>query len=131
MKKSTYLLIENYMISYMKDSAHDKEHIYRVLFNAMEIAKHEKDVNYDILICSCLLHDIGRSDQFENPNLSREFSNGLPEKMKPFWEPNMYAWHSAEWWQNLWQNFSLLWVFLPFGTQIKFKMTTYNHILFG
>ena len=69
MKRDTYLLIENYMLSCMKDSAHDEEHIYRVLYNAMEIAKHEKDVDYDILICACLLHDIGRQEQLKNPKL--------------------------------------------------------------
>lgn len=43
-----------------------------------------------------------------SPGLSREFSGGLPEKMKPFWEPNMYAWHSAEWWQKLWNKSGLV-----------------------
>lgn len=69
MKKDTYLLIEKYMISCMEDSAHDREHIYRVLYYAMEIAKHEKKVDYDVLICACLLHDIGRKEQFENPDV--------------------------------------------------------------
>jgi uncharacterized protein len=31
MDKKTYQLIEDYMLSCMGDSAHDKEHIYRVL----------------------------------------------------------------------------------------------------
>lgn len=70
MNKETYTLLENYMLTCMEDSAHDKEHIYRVLYNALEIAKTERNVNYDILITSCLLHDIGRKDQFENPSLS-------------------------------------------------------------
>lgn len=69
MKRETYLLIENYMLSCMTDSAHDKEHIYRVLYNAMEIAKQEQNVDYDVLICACLLHDIARKEQFENPDL--------------------------------------------------------------
>lgn len=69
MKKDTYLLLENYMLSCMRDSAHDKEHVYRVLYNAMEIAKHEECVDYDVLICACLLHDIGRNEQSENPKL--------------------------------------------------------------
>lgn len=69
MKKETYRLIENYMRSCMGDSAHDQEHINRVLYNALDIAKTEKDVNYDILIAACLLHDIGRKEQFENPAL--------------------------------------------------------------
>ena len=57
------------MLSCMEDSAHDKEHIYRVLYHALEIAKTESNVDYDILISSCLLHDIGRSEQFKNPSL--------------------------------------------------------------
>lgn len=69
MNKQTYTLLENYMLSCMKDSAHDKEHIYRVLYLALDIAKTEKHVDYDVLIASCLLHDIGRQEQFENPNL--------------------------------------------------------------
>lgn len=69
MKKEDYTLIENYMLSCMKDSAHDKEHIYRVLYNALDIASTEENVNYDILIGACLLHDIGRKEQFENPSL--------------------------------------------------------------
>ncbi len=69
MKRDTYLLLENYMCSCMRDSAHDKEHVYRVLFHAMEIAKTEENIDYDVLICACLLHDIGREEQFENPKL--------------------------------------------------------------
>ena len=69
MKKSTYSLIENYMLSCMEDSAHGEDHIYRVLYNALEIAKTEQGVDYDVLICACLLHDIGRKEQFENPAL--------------------------------------------------------------
>lgn len=69
MTKETYDLIENYMLSCMEDSAHDKEHIYRVLFNALEIAKAENDIDYDVLITACLLHDIGRREQFDNPAL--------------------------------------------------------------
>lgn len=33
MNKGAYSLFEEYMISCMEDSAHDKEHIYRVLYN--------------------------------------------------------------------------------------------------
>ena len=69
MNKSTYTLLEEYMISCMEDSAHDKEHIYRVLYNALEIAKTENNIDYDVLIGACLLHDIGRKEQFENPSL--------------------------------------------------------------
>lgn len=69
MNKSTYKLIEDYMLSCMEDSAQDKEHIYRVLYNALDIASYETNVDYDVLICACLLHDIGRKEQFENPAL--------------------------------------------------------------
>ena len=69
MNRETYVSIENYMRSCMGDSAHDQEHIYRVLYNALDIAKTEENVNYDILIAACLLHDIGRREQFENPAL--------------------------------------------------------------
>lgn len=69
MDKQTFSFLENYMLSCMKDSAHDKEHIYRVLYHALDIAKSEHNVNYDVLICACLLHDIGRKEQFENPSL--------------------------------------------------------------
>ena len=68
MTRNTYETIESYMLSCMDDSAHDCEHVYRVLYNAMEIAKGE-DVDYDILIAACLLHDIGRIDQIRDPNL--------------------------------------------------------------
>lgn len=69
MTKETYQLLEKYMLSCMGDSAHDKEHIYRVLYSALEIAQAEQDVDYDVLICACLLHDVGRREQFDNPSL--------------------------------------------------------------
>lgn len=69
MKKEIYKKIENYMIESMCDSAHDKEHIYRVLFMALDIAKYENNVDMDVLIISCLLHDIGRQEQFENSKM--------------------------------------------------------------
>ncbi|MBR5800732.1 MAG: HD domain-containing protein [Lachnospiraceae bacterium] len=69
MNQVTYSLIGNYMNSCMEDSAHDNSHIYRVLYNALRIAKKEEDVDYDVLICACLLHDIGRKEQFANPEV--------------------------------------------------------------
>ena len=60
------------MLECMKDSAHDKEHVYRVLYFAMDIAKFERDVNMDVLIAACLLHDIGRPEQYINPKLRHE-----------------------------------------------------------
>lgn len=69
MTRETYTLLENYMLSCMDDSAHDCEHVYRVLYHALEIAKTITDVDYDVLIAACLLHDIGRKEQFKNPSL--------------------------------------------------------------
>ena len=69
MDKKVYTLIENYMLASMCDSAHDKDHVYRVLYTAMEIASSCGGVNKDILIAACLLHDIGRKEQLEDPTL--------------------------------------------------------------
>jgi uncharacterized protein len=69
MTKEAYTMLEDYMLSCMEDSAHDAEHIYRVLYNALQIARDEENVNYDILIAACLLHDIGRKEQFADPSL--------------------------------------------------------------
>ena len=69
MDKDTYSRIEKYMLCSMEDSAHDAEHIYRVLSNALVIADEETNVDYDILICACLLHDIGRPDQIRDSRL--------------------------------------------------------------
>ena len=57
------------MRSCMADSAHDREHVYRVLYTALDIAKTEDGVDGDVLICACLLHDIGRQAQFADPTL--------------------------------------------------------------
>ncbi len=69
MKRDTYEKIKAYMCSCLNDSAHDSEHIYRVLNNALVIAKEEDHVDYDILIAACLLHDIARPEQIADPTL--------------------------------------------------------------
>lgn len=76
MNKRNYELIENYMLSCMEDSAHDKEHIYRVLYAALEIAKEETNVDYDVLITACLLHDIGRKEQYDDPSVCHAQAGG-------------------------------------------------------
>lgn len=76
MTKDTFTMLEKYMLSCMTDSAHDKEHIYRVLYNALEIAGKERSVNYDVLICASLLHDIGREEQFKNPAVCHAMIGG-------------------------------------------------------
>ena len=70
MDKEMYAAIPSHMLSCMGDSAHDKEHIYRVLHMALDLAGHEgEDVDRDILTAAALLHDIGREDQFRDPSL--------------------------------------------------------------
>ena len=69
MTHQEYKEIETFMLSQMQDSAHDKHHIYRVLNSALDISSHETNVDPDVLIASCLLHDIGRKKQFANPTL--------------------------------------------------------------
>ncbi len=69
MNAQIYKTIENHMRKAMKDSAHDKEHIYRVLYVALDIASQEEHVDLDVLVAACLLHDIGREEQFKNPKV--------------------------------------------------------------
>lgn len=69
MERKTYQVLERYMQSCMADSAHDQEHIYRVLYHALAIAETESNVDYDVLVAACLLHDIGRQEQFANPEV--------------------------------------------------------------
>lgn len=68
MTQAEYNAIEAYMRRIMWYSAHDTQHIYRVLYRALDIAAAQpKPVNTDVLIAACLLHDIGRANQAENP----------------------------------------------------------------
>ena len=69
MNRQRYKQIEHYMLSCMADSAHDREHVYRVMHTAMLIASDEETVDWDVLICASLLHDIGRPEQFADPSL--------------------------------------------------------------
>ena len=70
MTRDEFNAIEAYMLECMSDAAHDPEHIYRVLGRALELAKDFESVDYDLLITACLLHDIGRAEQFRDPSLS-------------------------------------------------------------
>ncbi len=58
-----------YMLDSLSDGSHDREHVRRVLYNALEIAKGEAGADMDVLVCACLLHDIGRPEQFADPAL--------------------------------------------------------------
>jgi uncharacterized protein len=81
MNKSMYDIIENYMYECMKDAAHDPEHIFRVLYLSLNIAsKITENINFDILIASCLLHDIGREQQYKNKNICHAEAGGIMAK---------------------------------------------------
>lgn len=69
MKQAIFEQLEAYMLQCMQDSAHDKEHVYRVLYLALDIAAQEPEANSDVLIAACLLHDIGRQAQYEDPTV--------------------------------------------------------------
>ena len=76
MNASAYHLIESYMQACMEDSAHDREHVYRVLYSALDIAQSEPSAHLDVLIAACLLHDIGRKEQLDNPALDHALVGG-------------------------------------------------------
>ena len=89
MEKERFDLVEKYMLACMEDSAHDREHVYRVLHTALQIAKSEAEVDLDVLACACLLHDIGRKEQFENPGLCHAMVGG--EKAFVFLKQNGFS----------------------------------------
>jgi len=79
MTKKEFAEIERYMLSQMRDSAHDRHHVYRVLNAAIDIYEDifEKNslintdapaVDFDVLVAACLLHDIGREKQMNDPD---------------------------------------------------------------
>ncbi len=94
MNNQNYTLIENYMLSCMEDSAHGKDHIYRVLYQALEIAKAEENVDYDVLITACLLHDVGRKEQFADPKVCHAMAGA--EKAYKFLTENGFDTEFAE-----------------------------------
>jgi len=81
MNKTMYDTIENYMYECMKDAAHDPEHIFRVLYLSLNIASKRKEkISFDVLIASCLLHDIGREEQFKNEKICHAEIGGIMAK---------------------------------------------------
>lgn len=58
------------MLACAGDSAHDAQHVYRVLRMAKYLSRFEERVDEDVLTAACLLHDIGRPAQFADPSLS-------------------------------------------------------------
>ena len=76
MDRDTYREYNEYMLSQMSDSAHDCQHVYRVLYTALDIAESENDIDMDVLISACLFHDIGRQRQYDNPLLCHAIEGG-------------------------------------------------------
>ena len=81
--------IERYMRACMCDSAHDTQHVYRVLNYAMDIAAHEPGADLEILRAACLLHDIGRAEQYANPKIDHAACGA--EKARVWLEANGYG----------------------------------------
>jgi uncharacterized protein len=50
------------------DAAHDMSHVMRVYNLALKMAKHEKDVDMDVLQAATLLHDIGGHKEMSDPS---------------------------------------------------------------
>ena len=76
MDRKNWHRLEEYMLSCMSDSAHDMQHVYRVLNNAIEIAKGEGNVNMDVLMTAALLHDVGRADEKHDPSADHAVTGG-------------------------------------------------------
>ncbi len=68
MTEETFARIEAHMLARMNDGAHDAQHVYRVLYAALDLASGLK-LDMDALIAAALLHDIGREAQFKDPAL--------------------------------------------------------------
>ena len=70
MTKAEYTRLEGIMRAHMEDSAHDAQHVYRVLGTALQIAASYPEADLDVLIAACLLHDIGRAAQYRDRSVS-------------------------------------------------------------
>ncbi|QHQ62265.1 HD domain-containing protein [Anaerocolumna sedimenticola] len=65
LNKKICLLAEEYMRNHMKlDSSHDINHVYRVLFMAMDIVQSEV-ADAEIVYLAAVLHDVGRRYESE------------------------------------------------------------------
>ena len=82
-------VIEQYMRDCMCDSAHDTQHVYRVLNYAMDIAAHEQGVDLEILQAACMLHDIGRGEQYADPRVDHAACGA--EKARKWLEANGHS----------------------------------------
>lgn len=63
MDKEIFDKIIDYVLQENDGFIHDAAHSFRVTNIACEIAKGYEEVNMDVLIASCLLHDVARLRQ--------------------------------------------------------------------
>ena len=42
------------------------------------------------------------------PGFIKEFENGYPDTLKNFWDPDMFTFHSGEWWRHHWEKTGLV-----------------------
>jgi uncharacterized protein len=73
----------------MCDSAHDTQHVFRVRKYALDIAAHEQGVDLAVLKAACLLHDIGRAEQYADPRVDHAACGA--EKARVWLEGNGYG----------------------------------------
>lgn len=76
------------MLSCMKDSAHDKEHVYRVLYTALDIAEQEEPVDYDILIAALYQGIVG--DPLYLLDKTGKISDGTEDEEPSFFHEYKY-----------------------------------------
>lgn len=76
--KNNFKIIEEYMLLCMDetDTAHGKNHIYRVLNNAMSL-KNSYIIDEDVLIAACLLHDIARKKEAEHSTIDHAIEGSI------------------------------------------------------
>ncbi len=75
MTREVFDTLKNYMLHMADNAAHDYLHVYRVLYQALKIAEHY-EVDRDVLIAACLLHDIGRKAQFADKRICHAQEGG-------------------------------------------------------
>jgi cyclopropane fatty-acyl-phospholipid synthase-like methyltransferase len=79
---------------------------------------------FDAIVCVDAYHYFGHEDGFLDkylapllkkgghilvgvPGLQKEFDNGVPEEMKPYYRLD-YNFHTCEWWRSLWERSDLV-----------------------
>ena len=65
--KETFLAMENIVKKELSCSAHDLEHVYRVLNLCNQLAQDESNVNWEVLSIAALMHDIARVREDQDP----------------------------------------------------------------